>query len=59
MAPQEKEGKNSQSAEEYSASVFQKNASALNWGVQMYHGGRIQMDTSKAMGKSNVYTMVR
>ena len=38
------------SAEAYSASVFQKNVSSLSWGVQMYTGHKIQMDTSKAMG---------
>ena len=41
------------SAEAYSASVFQKNVSSLSWGVQMYTGNKIQMDTSKAMGILN------
>ena len=40
-------------AEAYSASVFQKNVSSLSWGVQMYTGNKIQMDTSKAMGILN------
>ena len=37
-------------AEDYSNKVLNV-SSSMNWGVQMYHGNKIQMDTSKAMGK--------
>ncbi len=50
MAPKEAEEKIKESEEEYVGSIFQKNVSSLNWGVQMYYGPKIQMDTSKAMG---------
>ena len=29
-------------------------SSSMNWGVHMYHGNKIQMDTSKAMGEQIV-----
>ena len=37
-------------AEDYSNKVLNV-SSSMNWGVHMYHGNKIQMDTSKAMGK--------
>ena len=40
------------SAEDYSNKVLNV-SSSMNWGVHMYHGNKIQMDTSKAMGEQN------
>ena len=37
-------------AEDYSNKVLNV-SSSMNWGVHMYHGAKIQMDTSKAMGE--------
>ena len=41
------------SAEDYSNKVLNV-SSSMNWGVHMYHGNKIQMDTSKAMGEQIV-----
>ena len=38
------------SAEDYSNKVLNV-SSSMNWGVHMYHGNKIQMDSSKAMGE--------
>ena len=42
------------SAADYSNKVLNV-SSSMNWGVHMYHGNKIQMDTSKAMGKQLFY----
>ena len=38
------------SSEEYFGNTIQRNISSLQFGVQMYQGNRIRMDTSKAFG---------